>query len=100
MTSKKADGQRYGITLDSLRSDLESGRPLWILSAFGPGNADVPVQLMGGLPLEQSAEELRLQYYFAAAAGKGHEAVRIYIPFFPLSNFISKKSPLFSLYGA
>jgi hypothetical protein len=40
---------------------------------------------MGGLPIEQSLEELHLQFHITAAAEKGHEAVRFYFLLNPLS---------------
>ncbi len=73
----------YGITLDWLRSDLERGCPLYILSFFSPGNADVLVQLIGSLPMVQSVEELCLQYHIADTAGIDHEAVGYYFPSLP-----------------
>lgn len=38
------------------------------MSSYGPGR-DAPIQLFGGLPLEQSMEEIRVQHYLALAAG-------------------------------
>lgn len=59
----------YHLNVDSIRADLKDGeeRPSWPLSAFGPGR-DAPRQLLEGT-LEQSPEELRVQYYLAKASG-------------------------------
>ena len=59
----------YHLTADGIKADLTQGddRPTWPLSAYGPGR-DAPRQLLEG-PLEQSPEELRVQYYVARAGG-------------------------------
>lgn len=56
-------------------TELKNERPQWILSAFGPVK-ELPVQLFGGYPREQSCEELRLRHYELAAAGKPQEAIQ------------------------
>ena len=55
--------------MDGIKADLTQGddRPIWPLSAYGPGR-DAPRQLLEG-PLESSPEELRVQYYLAKAGG-------------------------------
>ncbi|KAL9581671.1 MAG: hypothetical protein Q9212_003760 [Teloschistes hypoglaucus] len=58
-----------------LSNDLTSDRPLYILSAYGPGK-DAPEQLFGGQPREQSFEELRFRHYELAAAGNEAEAIQ------------------------
>lgn len=56
-------------------TELKNERPQWILSAFGPVK-ELPVQLFGGYPREQSCEELRLRHYELAAAGNPQEAIQ------------------------
>lgn len=56
-------------------TELKTERPQWILSAFGPVK-ELPVQLFGGYPREQSCEELRLRHYELAAAGNPQEAIQ------------------------
>ncbi|KAH0566393.1 hypothetical protein GP486_000215 [Trichoglossum hirsutum] len=58
----------YGLNKDFIIADLTRERPQWILSAYGP-TREVPAQLMGGYPREQSFEEVRLLHYQAAASG-------------------------------
>lgn len=48
---------------------------MYILSAYGPGR-DTPLQLFGGLPREQSFEELRMRHYELTAQGRQQEAVQ------------------------
>jgi nucleoporin NUP42 len=55
------------VTADGIKADLTVERPLWPLSAYGPG-LNAPRQLIEG-DLEQSFEEVRLQYCIAQAAG-------------------------------
>lgn len=43
---------------------------MWVASCYAPGNHP-PKQLMGGWPLEQSPEELRLLHY----CGNGETSV-------------------------
>jgi nucleoporin NUP42 len=64
----------FGVTKDILRTDLSSERPIWIMSAYGPGK-DAPDQLFGGYPMEQSFEELRLHYMKGVAEGNPQGAV-------------------------
>jgi nucleoporin NUP42 len=47
---------------------------MWILSAFGPGSR-APAQLFGGLPREQSFEEMRVRHYELAARGQSQQAI-------------------------
>ncbi|KAI1370830.1 hypothetical protein F4677DRAFT_437326 [Hypoxylon crocopeplum] len=49
----------YKINKDSIRADLTTELPHWLLSCFGPGK-DAPEQLFGGYPREQSPEEVML----------------------------------------
>ncbi|KAL1303227.1 hypothetical protein AAFC00_006643 [Neodothiora populina] len=58
----------YLMTKEGIETDLRNDRPEWPLSAYGPGR-DAPRQLFGGLPLEQSFEEMRLMFYLAQAQG-------------------------------
>lgn len=58
-----------------IRADLTSERPMYILSAYGPGR-NAPEQLFGGQPREQSFEELRLRHYELAFAGKEAQAIQ------------------------
>ncbi|KAI9868396.1 MAG: hypothetical protein M1813_005839 [Trichoglossum hirsutum] len=58
----------YGLNKDLIIADLTRERPQWILSAYGP-TREVPAQLMGGYPREQSFEEMRLLHCQAAASG-------------------------------
>ncbi len=59
----------YHLNIEGIKSDLTTGdeRPIWPLSSYGPGR-DAPRQLLEG-SLEQSFEEIRLQYYLAKASG-------------------------------
>ncbi|CAO1602808.1 hypothetical protein XANCAGTX0491_006408 [Xanthoria calcicola] len=59
----------------AINTDLGSDRPLYILSAYGPGK-DAPQQLFGGQPREQSFEELRLRHYELASAGNEAQAIQ------------------------
>ena len=56
-------------------NDLSKERPQWILSAYGPGR-EAPLQLFGGLPREQSFEELRLRHYELSAQKRAHDAIQ------------------------
>ena len=64
----------YGLEAATITADLTSERPTWTLSAYGPGR-NAPVQLFGGLPREQSFEEMRLQHYNLAFQGLQQQAV-------------------------
>ena len=55
------------MTVDGIKADLTVERPIWPLSSYGPG-VNAPRQLIEG-DLEQSFEEVRLQYYLAQVAG-------------------------------
>ncbi|KAI4288640.1 MAG: hypothetical protein L6R35_002093 [Caloplaca aegaea] len=66
---------RYHLDKDIISKDLTSDRPLYILSAYGPGR-DAPQQLFGGKPREQSFEELRLRHYELASAGNQPQAIQ------------------------
>lgn len=65
---------RYGLNKDIIVTDLKNERPIWPLSAYGPGK-DAPRQLFGGFPIEQSPEEMRVLYYLAQANGQPQPAV-------------------------
>ncbi|KAL8774943.1 MAG: hypothetical protein Q9209_000422 [Squamulea sp. 1 TL-2023] len=65
----------YKLDKSSIKTDLSSDRPLYILSAYGPGR-DAPQQLFGGQPREQSFEELRLRHYELASAGNETQAIQ------------------------
>jgi len=76
MHSPYADplSRSYGLNRDIFDEDLNRERPQWIMSAYGPGR-DAPIQLFGGLPLEQSMEEIRVQHYLALIAGNPQQSV-------------------------
>ncbi|KAI4131427.1 MAG: hypothetical protein LQ347_002996 [Umbilicaria vellea] len=63
----------YHLSKDIITEDLSKERPIWILSAYGPGR-EAPLQLFGGYPREQSFEEVRLRYYELAASGNQQQA--------------------------
>ena len=65
---------RYKLDRDVISRDLTDDRPLYILSAYGPGR-DAPLQLFGGVQREQSFEELRTRHYELTAQGKQQAAV-------------------------
>lgn len=65
---------RYNFSQRTIEDDLRLERPLWIMSAYAPSK-DVPRQLFGGHPLEQSFEEIRLLQYQAVAAGNPQAAI-------------------------
>lgn len=54
---------------------MSKDRPIWILSAYGPGK-DPPLQLFGGFLREQSFEELRLRHYELASTGNEQQAIQ------------------------
>ncbi|KAI4254779.1 MAG: hypothetical protein LQ352_002904 [Teloschistes flavicans] len=66
---------RYKIDKKIVSHDLTADRPLYILSAYGPGK-DAPEQLFGGQPREQSFEELRFRHYELAVAGNEAQAIQ------------------------
>lgn len=72
--SQHPRGSRYQLDKAAITVDLSSERPLWPLSAYGPGR-EAPAQLFGGPIREQSFEEMRLRHYMAVVAGKPQEAV-------------------------
>ena len=62
----------YYLSYDTIKADLTPNdqggeRPIWPLSSYGPGR-DAPRQLLEGA-IEQSFEEVRLEYYVARASG-------------------------------
>jgi nucleoporin NUP42 len=59
-----------------MKNDLTSQRPIYPLSAYGPGR-DAPHQLIEG-PVEISPDELRVRYYVCRNAGNEGVAVSIY----------------------
>ena len=64
---------QWGIATAEVRNDLTAGkgRPLWILSTYGPGRSP-PASLFEGN--EYSFEELRIRFYELNAAGKQEQA--------------------------
>ncbi|MCJ1435438.1 hypothetical protein MMC27_004811 [Xylographa pallens] len=65
----------YHLDREIIKTDLSGEKPIWTLSAYGPGRG-APLQLFGGYPREQSFEELRLRYYELASAGNQQQAVQ------------------------
>ncbi len=63
----------WSITTSDVRNDLTAGkgRPLWILSTYGPGRGP-PASLLEGN--EYSFEELRVRFYELNAAGNQDQA--------------------------
>ncbi|KAL8812822.1 MAG: hypothetical protein Q9200_000751 [Gallowayella weberi] len=66
---------RYKLDKSAISNDLTADRPLYILSAYGPGR-DAPQQLFGGQPREQSFEELRLRHYELSSIGNEAQAIQ------------------------
>ena len=66
---------RYSLSKTSIINDLGNERPTWILSAYGPG-IRAPIQLFGGVPREQSFEEMRIRHYELAASGNQQQAIQ------------------------
>lgn len=66
----------YLLTKEGIEGDLKYERPIWLLSAYGPGR-DAPKQLIEGDLLEQSPEEMRVAFYLAAAQGNVEAAVSL-----------------------
>ena len=64
----------YRLDAEAIRIDLSSELPKWILSCYGPGR-DTPIQLFGGMPREQSFEEIRLAFMEGEARGNAQGAV-------------------------
>ncbi|KAL9603713.1 MAG: hypothetical protein Q9219_001032 [cf. Caloplaca sp. 3 TL-2023] len=71
----KSTDYPYHLDKDIISRDLTNDRPLYILSAYGPGR-DAPRQLFGGQPREQSFEELRLRHYELASTGNEAQAIQ------------------------
>ncbi|MCJ1282832.1 hypothetical protein MMC26_002158 [Xylographa opegraphella] len=65
----------YHLDREIIKTDLSAEKPIWILSAYGPGRG-APLQLFGGYPREQSFEELRLRYYELASSGNEPQAIQ------------------------
>ena len=65
----------YKLEKDRVKKDLTEDRPRYILSAYGP-EKDLPIQLFGGYPREQSFEELRLRHYELAFQGSQQQAIQ------------------------
>ncbi|KAL8833070.1 MAG: hypothetical protein Q9170_004532 [Blastenia crenularia] len=65
----------YHLDKDIISKDLTNERPLYILSAYGPGR-DAPQQLFGGQPREQSFEELRQRHYELSSTGNQDQAIQ------------------------
>jgi nucleoporin NUP42 len=65
----------YMLDKNAILTDLTTERPQWILSAYGPGR-HAPAQLFGGLPREQSFEEMRLLHYMGLASGNPQQVVQ------------------------
>jgi nucleoporin NUP42 len=63
-----------GLDAETIKVDLTSDRPIWPFSVYGPGR-NAPKQLLEG-SVEQSPEEVRLQYYLAMRSGNVQRAVR------------------------
>ena len=66
---------RYKLDKDKIRKDLTEDLPRYILSAYGP-EKELPIQLFGGYPREQSFEELRLRHYELAFQGNQQQAIQ------------------------
>ena len=75
MINLKCPCSAYYLESEHIRSDLTADRPIWILSSYGPGKS-APRQLFGGLPREQSFEEMRARHYELAAQGRQQEAIQ------------------------
>ncbi|KAL9639435.1 MAG: hypothetical protein Q9204_001094 [Flavoplaca sp. TL-2023a] len=71
---KRPPPTSFKLDRNTIKTDLGGDRPLYILSAYGPGR-DAPQQLFGGQPREQSFEELRLRHYELASAGNEAQAI-------------------------
>ncbi|KAJ8063862.1 hypothetical protein OCU04_007717 [Sclerotinia nivalis] len=65
----------FSLDKATIKQDLTTDRPQWILSAYGPGR-HAPEQLFGGPAREQSFEEMRLIHYIAAASGNAQPAIQ------------------------
>ncbi|TKA65674.1 hypothetical protein B0A49_08154 [Cryomyces minteri] len=65
----------YHLSAETIASDPKTERPIWPFSAYGPGR-DAPRQLIGGLPIEQSFEEMRVAHYLGMASGNVEQAIQ------------------------
>ncbi|KAK5151344.1 hypothetical protein LTR04_006615 [Oleoguttula sp. CCFEE 6159] len=65
----------YHLSAEIIASDLKTERPIWPFSAYGPGR-DAPRQLIGGFPIEQSFEEMRVAHYLGMASGNVEQAIQ------------------------
>ncbi|MCJ1319738.1 hypothetical protein MMC15_005074 [Xylographa vitiligo] len=65
----------YHLDRELIKTDLSGEKPMWTLSAYGPGRG-APLQLFGGYPREQSFEELRHRYYELASSGNQQQAIQ------------------------
>ncbi|OQO05188.1 hypothetical protein B0A48_08208 [Cryoendolithus antarcticus] len=65
--------ETYNVTADNIRVDLTTDRPIWPLTAYGPGR-NAPAQLIEG-DLEMSPEEMRVMYYLAMTTGNTQQAI-------------------------
>ncbi|KUJ14751.1 uncharacterized protein LY89DRAFT_686413 [Mollisia scopiformis] len=74
-SSSSNRGLPYTLDKNAILTDLTTERPQWILSAYGPGR-HAPAQLFGGLPREQSFEEMRLLHYMGLASGNPQQVVQ------------------------
>ncbi|TQS34105.1 hypothetical protein Golomagni_05525 [Golovinomyces magnicellulatus] len=59
------DQKCFTIDKNVIINDLTVEKPQWVLSAYCPGR-NLPAQLFGGYPREQSFEEIRLLHYMAS----------------------------------
>jgi len=78
-TDRPGKEREFNLNPEYIKLDLTTGppdgeRPLWKLSAYGPGK-DAPQQLLEG-SLEVSPEEMRVQCYLAQASGQIDAYVR------------------------
>lgn len=65
--------ERWHLNEEDIKNDLTNTRPKWILSTYGPGK-ETPAALF--VDNEFSAEEVRLRFYQAQAAGNADAADR------------------------
>ena len=75
-------------SIESITRDLESEKPVWPLSCYGP--AKMQPTLIGGL--DESMEELRVRATQAAKAGTTQDYVRLSI--FHSADTLEPRSPL------
>lgn len=90
----------YSLDRNAIIADLQTERPQWILSAYGPGR-QAPAQLFGGPIREQSFEEMHLSHYVAAMAGNPQQAVclcfELFIIFLLITSRYKKRRLFFEL---